>query len=56
MTRERIAEGLALLALLMANGVGYEPPDGWDAREWAYVKGIASGEILRLRDRLVAAP
>jgi hypothetical protein len=54
-TRECIAEGLELIMLLLANGGGVvaEPPYGWDPHEWAYVKGLASGELLRLRDRLV---
>ena len=51
MTREQIAAGLELLALQLANDPAV--PDGWTAHEWAYVKGIASGEMLRLRDRLV---
>ncbi len=50
MTREQIAEGLSLLVMQLANDA--DVPDGWQPHEWAYVKGIASGEILRLRDRL----
>jgi len=54
MTRERIAEGLMLLVMGLANpGTLPEPPDGWQPHEWAYVKGIASNEILRLRHLLV---
>jgi hypothetical protein len=54
MTRERITEGLSLLVLQLANNQS-SLPNGWDAHEWAYVKGLASGELMRLRDRLVAA-
>lgn len=56
MTRQRIIDGLDLLIMGLANpGTLLDPPDGWDEREWAYVKGIASGELVRLRDRLAAA-
>lgn len=51
MTREQIAEGLSVLALQLANDVHL--PGGWTPHEWAYLKGLASGELLRLRDRLV---
>jgi hypothetical protein len=54
MTRDQILEGLSILVLQLANDA--DVPDGWQPHEWAYVKGIASGEILRLRDRLVGAP
>jgi hypothetical protein len=48
-TRARIAEGLQLLVLGLANpGTLTDPPDGWEPHEWAYVKGLASGEIWRL--------
>jgi hypothetical protein len=50
MTRGQIADGLSLLVLQLANDA--DVPDGWADYEWAYVKGIASGEILRLRARL----
>jgi hypothetical protein len=54
MTRERIAEGLSMLVLGLANpGTLMDPPDDWTAHEWAYVKGLASGAILRLRDAIV---
>lgn len=52
MTRERIAEGLSLLVLHLANGHAETPPN-WEPHEWAYLKGLASGELLRLRDRIV---
>jgi hypothetical protein len=53
MTRQKIAEGLSLLVMNLASGEDptYRPSD-WEPYEWAYVKGIASGEILRLRARL----
>jgi hypothetical protein len=55
MTRQRIADGLMLLVLGLANpGTLTDPPDGWEPPEWAYVKGLASSEILRLQ-RVVAA-
>lgn len=55
MTRARIAEGLQLLALQLAcfqlvDGA----PQGWESHEWAYIKGLASAEILRLA-KLVGA-
>ena len=53
MTRDQITEGLTVLAMQLANDA--DVPDGWEPEEWAYVKGIASGEILRLRDRLKGA-
>ena len=53
MTRQQIADGLECLAEQLAND--RHVPEGWESHEWAYVKGVASGEILRLRDRLVAA-
>jgi len=54
MTRDQIAEGLSILVLRLANSHDVEiPPEGWQPHEWAYLKGLASGEILRLRDRLV---
>jgi hypothetical protein len=53
MTLEQIAEGLSLLVMRLANAPITERPDGWAPHDWAYVKGVASGEILRLRDRLV---
>ena len=55
MTREQIALALEALVMRLANEET-EPPKGFLPHEWAYVKGIASGEILRLRDRLVATP
>jgi hypothetical protein len=53
MTRDQIARGLSMLAMRLANE---DPvPDGFMPAEWAYIKGVASGEILRLRDRLGVA-
>ena len=52
MTRDQIAAGLELLVLQLANN-DLHLPHGWQPHEWAYIKGIGSGEILRLRDRLV---
>lgn len=54
MTREKIVEGLSLLVLHLANGHA-DPPPNWEEHEWAYLKGLACGELLRLRDRIVAA-
>lgn len=47
MNRERILAGLSLLVMQLANGESLQPPD-WSAHEWAYVKGLASGAILRM--------
>lgn len=56
MTRQRIIDGLDLLIMGLANpGTLLDPPDGWEPHEWAYVKGIASGELVRLRERIAAA-
>lgn len=51
MTRDRIAEGLELLVLQLANGETSLPAD-WQPHEWAYVKGLASGAIWPLHLRL----
>jgi hypothetical protein len=49
MTRARIVDGLELLVLGLANpGTVGDPPDGWSSQEWAYVKGLASAELIRL--------
>jgi len=54
MTRDRIADGLELLTLQLANNQDTrEPPDGWQPHEWAYLKGIASHAIWTTRARLV---
>jgi hypothetical protein len=53
MTRTEIVEGLDALVLILANGT--PPPEGWTPQAWAYLKGIASAELHRLRDRLVEA-
>jgi hypothetical protein len=53
MTRERLAEGLELLVLQLANG-DTTLPDGWQPHEWAYLKGIASHAIWTLRARFLS--
>jgi hypothetical protein len=53
MTRERIAEGLELLTLQLANGDTTVPPDGSLPHEWAYLKGIACHAIWTTRARFV---
>lgn len=59
MTRERIADGLELLLLQLANpalaGDVTVPPPTWEPHEWAYVKGIASAAIWNVRARFVIA-
>jgi hypothetical protein len=56
MTRARIAEGLMLLVMGLANpGTLMDPPDGWTVGEWAFVKGQAAAEILRLHKEVAAA-
>lgn len=59
MTREQIVADLDTLVLRIANELPPIEParvgqDDRRAAEWAYVKGIACGEIMRLRDRLIA--
>jgi hypothetical protein len=53
MTRERIADGLELLVLQLANGET-TLPEGWESHEWAYVKGLASGALWPVIPRLRA--
>jgi len=53
MTRERIAEGLELLTLQLANGDTIAPPEGWQPHEWTYIKGIASHAIWTTRARFL---
>jgi hypothetical protein len=54
MTRERIAEGLELLTLQLANGGDTRvPPDGWLPHEWDTLKGIAVGAVWTVRARFV---
>jgi hypothetical protein len=60
MTRDRIAEGLELLTLQLANGDTIAPPEGhingvpvWTPHEWAYIKGIASNAIWTIRKGFV---
>jgi hypothetical protein len=52
MTREQIIEGLTQLIVRLA--IPADIPPSYHPEEWAYIKGLASAEILRLRDRLVA--
>ncbi len=56
MTRQRIAEGLELLALALPEGHGTPVPPGWEPHEWIYVKGLAFGAIMRVRCELAALP
>jgi len=53
MTRDRIAEGLELLVLQLANGDTVAPPAGWAPHEWTYIKGIASHAVWTIRARFV---
>ena len=53
MTRDRIATGLELLVLQLANGET-SLPEGWQAHEWQYLKGIASAAIYQWHGRLIA--
>jgi hypothetical protein len=54
MTRAQIAAGLEAMIDRLANAPD-TPPAGLQAHEWAYVKGIASAEIMRLKERLEAS-
>lgn len=55
MTRARIADGLTRIVLILATAdLRDDVPDGWEPHEWAYVKGLASGAVIQLRDQLVA--
>jgi hypothetical protein len=61
MTRNRIIELLTVLVEEMGNKLPPPYPLGTDmqavafnAAEWAYVKGLAAGAVLELRDRLIA--
>jgi hypothetical protein len=51
MTRAQIIEGLEVIALRLAKAEA-ETPAGFAAHEWAYVKGLAAGAIMRVRDDL----
>lgn len=56
MTRERMADGLMILVLQLGNqhaGDVMVPPPTWEPHEWAYLKGLATAELLRLRERLL---
>lgn len=46
MTPSRILQGLDEVVRRLANDEA--APDGWTPDEWAYVQGIASGQILTL--------
>lgn len=52
MTRERLADGLEILVLQLANGETARPDD-WPPHEWAYLKGIASHAVWTLRARFL---
>jgi len=54
MTRQQIADGLEVIALRLAKAEA-ETPAGFASHEWAYVKGIAAGAIMRVRDDLARA-
>lgn len=50
---QQIASALGELALVIGNDLKTPPPStGLTDAEWAYVKGIGSAAVLRLRDRL----
>jgi hypothetical protein len=59
MTRQQIMDGLLLFIERLDSTMDLpaETADGrpWRVEEWAYVKGIVAGEVMRLRDRLLAA-
>jgi hypothetical protein len=55
MTRDRIAEGLELLTLQLANGDTIATPEGWQPLEWTYIKAIAHVAIWSMRARFVVA-
>ena len=46
MTMQKIVDGLELLVLQLANDETRKPDD-WTDAEWAYLKGVASGFILK---------
>jgi hypothetical protein len=50
MTREQMVLGLDLLVDELSAVAA--PPMDWSAPDWMYLRGIASAELLRLRDRL----
>jgi hypothetical protein len=52
MTRERLADGLEILCLQLANGETSLPP-GWAPEEWATLKGIALNAIWTIRTRFL---
>jgi hypothetical protein len=52
MTRDRLADGLEILCLQLANGETAIPP-GWDPHEWATLKGIALNAIWTIRTRFL---
>lgn len=60
MTRARIIELLEVLVLELGNdvpapNVTQQGKPTITAEEWAYIKGLASGRIMQLRDDLIAA-
>jgi len=60
MTRQQILDGLDLVVQRLApqpasvTGEHHDVPREWTPHEWAYVCGIASHAILRLRDQLAS--
>jgi len=59
MTRAEIIAGLDLLIEQLANDVSVPKAaveNGWEPHTWAYLKGIASCELLRLRNSLATLP
>ena len=56
MTLPTIVNALEVLALQLANDpmLGDPPPEsGLTEAEWAYVRGLAGGAVLMMRDRLL---
>ncbi len=48
-----MVEGLTILILGLANNAPLvHTPDGWEPHEWAYLKGLASGALSRLREHV----
>lgn len=53
MTLDHIMDGLSAVVLRLAND--HDPPAGWTPQQWAYVCGLASAQVLILRDRIASA-
>jgi hypothetical protein len=54
-TRGQIIQGLEDLVGRLADPSRDEPPAGLELHEWTYIKGLASGVVMQLRDRLIEA-